>query len=192
MKWEEWLEIAEEFYKANGHLRITRDYVTPNGKRLGRWIERQRAAYSGKGTCVMDLGRIKALEAIGIEWLGRNNNQWDHFYKQAKKYYKEFGHLLIPHDYCTKDGLRIGDWINQQRKKYKLKQLSNKQIEKLNDLGMEWPIIKRPTEEQWFKMAKEYFAIYGNVKMAPTYKTKDGYALGMWINAQRSKYIDED
>ena len=45
--WEEWYECAKNYYSKFGDLLISRDFVTADGFRLGRWIERQRGMYNG-------------------------------------------------------------------------------------------------------------------------------------------------
>lgn len=32
--WDEWYKLAKTYYKKNGDLRIPRNYVTQNGKKL--------------------------------------------------------------------------------------------------------------------------------------------------------------
>lgn len=191
LEWKEWFSLAEEFYQTHHHLRVNRNYITPNGKKLGRWIERQRAAFKGLGTCVMTIEKAAALERIGMDWLAKEECSWDLFYLQAEEYYHLFHHLRIPFNYCTNEGLQLGKWINQQRNKYKLKQLSWQQVERLNAIGMHWAMIKHPTDEQWMQMAKQYFLEYGNVHVPPHYVTEDGYALGAWINKVKTKYLSD-
>lgn len=49
LSWDEWYLLAKEYYTANKTLKIPTKYKTDSGYLLGRWIERQRAAYRQKG-----------------------------------------------------------------------------------------------------------------------------------------------
>lgn len=56
-------------------------------------------------------------------------------YELAKQYYEENEHLLIPINYETEKGIKLGRWIQGQRQKYKDKKLSQEQIDLLNQIG---------------------------------------------------------
>ena len=49
LSWDEWYELAKEYYSLEHHLKIPVNYKTREGYLLGRWIERQRSAYHQKG-----------------------------------------------------------------------------------------------------------------------------------------------
>ena len=73
---------------------------------------------------------------------------WDDYYELAVEYYKEHGNLLVPVNY-SKNGMNLGYWIIDQRKTMKgqghRRDLTEKQIEKLDAIGMVWDKFK----EQW-------------------------------------------
>jgi len=60
----------------------------------------------------------------------------------AKRYYKEFGHLLLEQD-AIYQGDRLGKWIHHQRGYYKSQQLSEDRIKKLESIGMVWRVRKK-------------------------------------------------
>ena len=63
--WEEGLRHAAGHAREHGTLRVHRDYVTPDGFRLGRWLVNSRARYrQGK----MHASRERRLDAIGADW----------------------------------------------------------------------------------------------------------------------------
>ena len=77
---------------------------------------------------------------------------WDEWYGCAKAYYEEYGNLDIPLDYLTRDGNRLGMWINIQReirRGTRPTYLNEQQISRLNQIGMLWGLrSKRQTEQQ--------------------------------------------
>ena len=88
---------------------------------------------------------------------------WDDYYELAVEYYKEHGNLLVPVNY-SKNGMNLGYWIIDQRKTMKgqghRRDLTEKQIEKLDAIGMVWDKFK----EQWdetYAIAKADMMIRG-------------------------------
>ncbi len=192
-RWEEKYKLAAEYYKKQEHLKIPRDFQV-DGVKLGIWISEQRVQYK-KGNLSKD--RVDKLNAIGMVWnpkIGgrKNNDKWNKKYKLAAEYYKKQGHLRIPRDFQV-DGVKLGIWISEQRKKYNKGTLSKDRIDKLNAIGMAWKpkrCGRRKNEKQWeenYKLAAEYFKENNHLQIPQKYVI-NGKKLGKWINAQRVKY----
>ena len=94
MTWEQWYQLAKEYYENYHDLRVPGRYQTSQGVELGRWIERQRTAYHGSGKYTIDKHQIYALEQIGMEWELRRRTDWSVWYALAKKYYKAAEKIL--------------------------------------------------------------------------------------------------
>lgn len=65
LAWEEQYLEAKAYYEENGDLAMSKRYVSPSGKNLGVWVQRQRLLRRG--------GKLKAeqiakLDAIGMVW----------------------------------------------------------------------------------------------------------------------------
>lgn len=114
------------------------------------------------------------------------NNDWNEKYAIAKQYYAENGNLLIPSKYITKENIKIGMWISQQRKYYKEGNLSEEQIKLLQNIGMVWSVFDLQWH-QYYELAKEYYCENGKLLMSQNYTT-DGYNLGRWVQTQRKSY----
>merc|ERR1712196_411479 len=41
LRWDQHFEALEKFHTDNGHCRVGKDFVTPNGLKLGQWVIRQ-------------------------------------------------------------------------------------------------------------------------------------------------------
>ena len=77
---------------------------------------------------------------------------------------------------------KIGAWVQVQRKKYRLKQLSIKQIKRLESLDIDWD----PIESLWQKKYRElteYFQKNGHTSISGDY-----LPLQSWIGKQRIYY----
>ena len=188
--WEEWYADAREYFEQHGNILIQRDYVTADGYKLGRWIERQRAAYNNAPyiKIYLDEWQIRLLEKIGMVWKLEDRHAWDEWIERAEEYRASCGDLLVPKDYVTHDGYTLGEWIAYRRKEYHDGLLTEKEIGSLDACGMVWKISNRKSWEESYEVAKNYFEEHGDLMVPHGYKTEDGYGLGSWIENQRSKY----
>lgn len=140
--WIEMYDYALQYYNKNGDLLIQNDYKTKNKVSLGSWIGKQRKNYRDKKLSDVE---IDLLNQIGMVW-SLDDYEWNKIYKLASEYYKENGHLVVPKDYKTNEGIYLGKWIVKQRKLFGEDVLSDKEISLLNSIGMEWASI----DYKWF------------------------------------------
>ncbi len=130
--------------------------------------------------------QIDLLEKINMSW-NRFKDRWKVGFKYAEQYFIEHKDINVPIDYITSDGFPLGDWINQQRIKYRKGKLSCERINMLEKYNMVW----NPLDALWntgYKYAQEYYKDYGNLDIPYTYITEDGFKLGVWLYKQRTKY----
>ena len=220
-KEEEWNKkygLAKAYFEHNGNLEIPCSYKTLNGYEyveegiaLGAWLNTQRQAYKGVGTCKITEEQIKLLEEIGMRFETRDNNEeWNKKYKLAKAYFEHNGNLEIPIDYktlngyeYTEEGIALGIWLNTQRQAYKGHgnfKITDEQIKSLEEIGMRFKT--RDNNEEWnkkYELAKVYFEHNGNLEIPYSYKTLNGYeyadggiSLGIWLHTQRKAYKGQD
>lgn len=210
--WQERFELAKEYYKKNGNLLITSDYVVnKDGEKinLGMWINTQRRRYkSGK----LSKEKILLLEDIKMVWKFHNKYpleekleddvesisllKWNRMYDLAKEYYQKNGNLLIPHFYeVNSDGktYKLGIWLHNQRNFYKKGKLPLCRTLLLEDIGIKWSDVKRSTlDRKWLIMYKEALKYYnenGNLVIPNDYiVTINGidYLLKKWIFYQKN------
>ena len=82
---ENWMykyNLAKAYFEHHGNLEIPYSYKTLNGYEytdegiaLGVWLNTQRQAYKGVGTCKITEEQIKLLEEIGMRFETRDNNE---------------------------------------------------------------------------------------------------------------------
>lgn len=182
--WDEWYLLAKEYYRINQDLKIPVKYKTEKGYLLGRWIERQRAAYHQKGVYRIDARKIYMLNQIEMVWSLGIRTEWEIWYNYIREYYYEKGNIEIPRNFIYLQ-LPLGEWISYQRKRYRQGKISQKQQLKLEVLGMKWQLRVRREWDDWYQEARAYYEEYGNLDILLDYLTRDGNRLGMWINIQR-------
>lgn len=193
MTWNDYFDLAKDYYEENGNLAIPQKYETQSGVKLGIWINTQRRAYKGTSKSKINEMQIKQLESIGMIWEAKkaSNNvyvTWMYAYSKAKSYFGENGDLLVPFEYSTCDGYHLGYWISEQRGKYKHNKLNEEQINLLNNIGMVWQIRGEFNWQKCFESARKYFKVNGNLLVPEKYIDENGIALGVWIINQRVRY----
>ena len=206
--WEERYELAKSYYKHYGNLNIPLSFKTSNGVdydengfRLGSWIGTQRRLYKDNK---LDASQIKKLEEIKMIFYYQPSSViGDKMCELASAYYKHYGNLEVVVSFKTKDGItydengaKLGEWIQDQREKYKNGRLSKERYNKLIKIGMRFEATYH--EDLWNKMynfAKKYYEHHGNLEIIFHFKTKDGFTydddgitLGRWISTQRIYY----
>ena len=181
--WDLWYGEACAYYLKHGNLKVPKRYVTENGMQLGVWIQTQRAIYSGTGKGELSPERVEALNAIGMVWGNLLDTVWSDAWELAREYYQANGDLLVP-DSCVIGGFDLGKWIAYQRNRKKSGKLAADRAAKLDEIGMVWDVFDARWEIH-YRQAKEYYEAHGTLDIPRTYKTKDGYLLGMWVAAQR-------
>ena len=207
MTWDDWYKLAEEYYKEHGNLKVSQEFKTTNGEKLGKWINTQRIAYKYRTLPIeqrkrrnrpLTDGQVKKLESIGMMWFVFDEN-WNRMFELAKEYFVEHGNLEVPISYVNADGEKLGAWVRNQRTAYKNRYLSlgnrqgtyapltDEQVAKMESIGMIWD----PYKEQWEKMfglAQEYYKKHGNLEVPKIYITPSGDRLGAWVQIQRMAY----
>lgn len=53
---------------------------------------------------------------------------WDRTYIAARKWHSEKGNLNVPRDYMTDGGIKLYNWLNNQKTRYANGKLNEKQI----------------------------------------------------------------
>ena len=191
VKWENYFAKAEAYYQEHGDLLAAQDYVTEDGYHLGQWLSSQRKCYcklKSNEKSIQEMERFQRLESIGMTW-NTYDARWEKYFKAAEKYYHEYGNLLVPSDYQTEDGLKLGIWIIKQRNKRNRRvkeRLTDEQIQRLDRIQMQWDGVLHQQWMTYYLAAKDYYCNNGNLQIAKQYKTTSGLNLGTWITTQRA------
>ncbi len=138
LSWREQYGQAEEFFKKFGNLSVPKRYTAGNGKKLGVWLQHQRA---GRRNGALASWQVGLLDGIGMVW--EKEDAWEQGFLHAQEYFRTNGNLDVPNNYICGDGYRLGKWISNQRYAYMgiaTKRLTEKQIRRLEEIGMVWSV----------------------------------------------------
>jgi hypothetical protein len=183
--WEDGFARLQEYVSKSGTALVPKD-LTFNGFQVGAWVSTQRSAYK-KGELPAE--RKQRLEALaGWTWNTRND-RWPFWYGQLKIYVAEHGHtrLAALEEY---DGLRLGQWVAQQRYHRNRGTLDSARVRLLEELP-DW--IWDAVIDQWeegFRHLQEYVKHHGDALVAQKFRSDDDYKLGQWVTIQRTVYRD--
>ncbi len=133
--WDRRYQLARAYYDAHGTIRgMPADYA-PDGIWISKWLNEQKQIYRGKrkGKSLTD-EQIRLLDEIGIVWETANESTWEKHYRDAEAFFEKNGHIRIP----SASNNQLNRWILAQRKAYRQEKLTESQIQRLNDIGMEW------------------------------------------------------
>ena len=187
--WEVGFRHAQEYYTVNGDLLVNPNYTCSDGYNLGCWINNQRANAKTKDKYrKLDKKQIKSLEKIGMVWCV-GVFRWEEAYKRAARFYRENGHLVIPRCYGQDKDFDLYEWVTSQRNKYRLRELSDDKILKLEKIGMDWLSSVERDWENHYDSAERYYHKYGTLSMPSTYVDESGFPLGMWLWRIRTNKI---
>ena len=192
ISWQRYYAAAKAYYEEHGDLNVPSDYRGANGLDLSAWLQRMRTyRKSGIQSSYLMEERIAMLDEIGMIW-SVPDYLWEENFAGALRFYRENGHLDIPADYCTPNGLKIGTWIRRQRALRAGKLTTGvppteAQIARLDEIGMIW---KSPHETAWdlgYQAAVDYREQHGDLCVPTSYVTPEGYKLGAWIADRRER-----
>ena len=178
--WEQGITRLRQYRAEHGHVLVLRSYETPEGFKLGDWVNGKRVAKS-KGK--LDEQQIASLDDLGFVW-EVNDHLWEQGVNRIRQYRAEHGHVLVPWGYETSDGSKLGRWVNGKRVAKSKGKLDEQQIASLDDLGFVWNVHDHLWEEGITRL-RQYRAEHGHVLVPWGYETSDGFKLGRWVNGKR-------
>ncbi len=172
---------AVAWHRQHGDLDVPQSYVNEDGIRLGAWISgiRQRRR---TGRLSFSPDQIARLDELGMIWTDRYGMRWEQGFEHARAYAAVNGSLLVPPSWVCPDGFRLGDWVSNQREKYRAGTMKPERRDRLEAIGMVWE-LPDPWELR-FRLAEQYYREHGNLRM-PADWTVEGIWLGRWLDEQR-------
>ena len=178
--WKQGITELSLYKNHNNNCLVPTNYVAPSGYELGRWV---KVARQRKDEHSME--KRNQLNELGFVW-DILDSQWETFFQELSAYKDEFGDCLVPSEFLTPSGNRLGKWIHRQRANKD--KLSEAKVTRLNEIGFnfDWD-AKKESWENGFKELCIYKKENGHCLMPSSYKTPAGYTLGRWVVNQRAK-----
>jgi superfamily II DNA or RNA helicase len=175
--WELKYEQLKEFYKKNGHFKVSKIHF----KELHYWVVKQREFYK-KGLLVKD--RVDKLNELNFIWDA--DELWLIRFEYLKDYYEEFGTFKVPRGYKI-NGFTLENWVNKLKRLYTNGKLTNEQVELLESIGFSWENLR---EKKWDKMYEELIEFkreFGHCDVSRR-ANEDKLKLAIWTYKQRKEH----
>ena len=103
-------------FNKHGDALVPVDYK--DNPSLGNWVDVQRREFKAGNR---SNERIQLLNKVKFVW-HPCEDQWLERYKELVQYFSEHGNALVPRGY--KKNPELGNWVNEQRAKYRACKLS--------------------------------------------------------------------
>ncbi len=185
LAWQKYFQEAEAYHKQYNNLNVKAGYITKSGVKLGSWLSNLRTYRKNNiQQNYLTQDRIEALNKLGMVW-DVPDYLWEQNYAACMEYHRMHGNLEIPSDYVSKDGLKIGTWLRNQR--VNKKRLSKDQIRRLEEIGMLWSTKYDRAWQAAYEEARTYYESHKNLDVPIAYVTASGFKLGKWISNCKAK-----
>ena len=183
LAFERGISAAERYVAEHGNLDVSSRYTDNDGYPLGSWIATMRRQRSGEAyTGILTKERAERLTALGMIW-DKTDYLFERNFAAAKAYYAAFGDLNVPARYKTADGINLGSWIHDLRRRRQ--SLSEEQVARLTAIGMDWRSVYERSFEEGCAALERYLKAYGNTDVPCAYVSPSGFKLGSWLAARR-------
>jgi len=171
------------YVEAGGRTtRISRDYRTPTGLRLGLWCHaRRQDRRAGR----LSAGRIARLDELGFVW-EPNREGFAQGLAEFAQYVRTFGSGRISADYVAPSGFELGVWCAIRRTQRNDGMLSEDRIARLDELGFAWDQLQNDFDAALAEL-NAYVRTHGDAKVPQDYETPDGFKLGDWCVERRKR-----
>ena len=180
---ESWMRHFTElclFKEASGHTMVPTSFKTSEGFLLGKWVAAQRVAkLQGR----LGLDEKDMLDKLGFAWDPRARS-WAHLTEELLTYKNLHGNLLVPSNYTSSSGFRLGQWVQGLRIQKKMGRLQRDKVAFLDKLGMVWDV----PDKKWvlaFEELKTYVCDHGDALVPHSHVTANRFRLGCWVSKQR-------
>lgn len=176
--WFDKYELVKRFAEREGHSRVPQSHKEDDVA-LGSWVTVQRGIRS-----TMSRERRALLELLpGWSW-EPHEERWHRTCQLVQQFGAREGHTRVPDRYIE-DGVNIGSWVLTQRMSRDKLGVERKQL--LESLpGWVWDAYTDRWERGYSRLVK-YTEENGNSQVPSHFVTEDGFELGPWVSAARSR-----
>lgn len=127
-------------------------------------------------------------QAFDAMLVRETTTSWEFWYGVLERFADEHGHARVPAKHVSRDGFKLGVWVNSQRTNHQKGQLDTERGKRLEQvLGWTWD-IRRDVWEDGFRQLKTFVERHGHSRVRQKHQSEDGFKLGVWVNSQRTKY----
>ena len=194
-QWMEKYALCKQYFQKLGGP-PPKDYVTPDGVRLGEWLYRivQRHVSKTERYRTLNGEQAALLRDIGVKFENKSDLLWRRTFSAVADYFSRHGSIdAISRSAKSPDGVSLARWLDNQRRSYSglsKRPLPQWKREKLDSLPVDWnrSTEKEDTWPQYFDSLEAYMEHSGGKPPKHDYTDGQGLKVGYWLSNQREKY----
>ena len=108
--WDEWYGRLLRYMTLVGNPDVAGKFIDSNNKKLGRWVEVQKANEDS-----LSSEKKQLLESLsGWKW-AKPKTEWMEVFDLMKDFERSNGHINFPMKYETESGFKLGRWVEVQK-----------------------------------------------------------------------------
>lgn len=185
--WNDYYLELIEYKIEKGNTEVSR-YDEKYGS-LGYWVYKQKLDFDKQ---LLDKNKIAKLKAIDFDFeiKGRRKiDAWTQHFNELKVFYEKNNHS---HYTKSHGNATLYHWVLAQRVEKRKGKLSNKRIEKLNNIQFVWEPENKgmlPDDDNWLNQLiklREYKDKFGHTNVSQVDENPEYKKLGKWLNEQRN------
>lgn len=180
--WDTYFGRLIAFKERFGHCNV--ETLWEEDLSLARWVVAQRTR-RGKGALSDE--QIARLDDLGFVWNWQEqsaDDNWLRWFQKLQDFKERFGHCNITKNECDDDP-QLASWAMSQRTRRKKGDLTELQIQRMDEIGYVWNFQELKVQETWMKWYGEleaYSRVHGNPQVPRTYCNSK---LASWVWIQR-------
>ena len=186
--WDFMYGLLEKFSQREGNGQVPERHIE-DGYHLGIWVRHQRRLHKQQK---ISERQAKLLEKIpGWAWQLRSS-YFDRGISHYERFLATYKNANIPRSLIDSDGFRLGEWLNDQKRRYRQHKLTPEQISRLGDT-LEWlkSYQTYSAEEkwlQWYMRILRFESENGHGKVPWKYRDSNNFPLGRWVIVQKQQF----
>jgi superfamily II DNA or RNA helicase len=181
--WEAGLSHLIEYISEHGHCAVPALFKSQDAYPLGTWVVAQRT----KRAEISSEQRERLATLPGWSW-SLLDDAWERGFIHISEYAAAHGDCAMPTTLRTSDGYRLGAWAaNQRSTKNKMPRERQERLEALQ--GWRWNYVDAAWESG-FSHLTMYAAENDDCLVPVSFKSTDGFGLGVWVVSQRTNRND--
>ena len=181
--WNSSFDKLKRYLKHNGSY-PTLSYVSDDGFRLGSWLNRARAQKH------LSSERKQLLQSLPGWSFNKRDQDWQAAFDKYADYVSNTGSAKIPAKYLVDEAFDLGRWVAQMKKTFDNLDPEKKSL--LESLAG-WSTDYR--EDKWnhgYSKLVTFTSSEGHACPPQSFKTMDGFRLGLWVSKQRNDRVLND
>ena len=129
--WTVGVQHLEAYIQQHGIDNLSNKSICDDGYKLGTWLANTRTKYR-KGKLTSE--QVQTLLQLGVRLKVRDD--WMIHFQEAAHYFEQHPSGKMSKDYISESGVKLYQWLADQKKKYKKGKLPEDQAEKLRSIGV--------------------------------------------------------